>query len=159
VRGSSSVGPDVTDGTDDAASTIAATMDPLTDRYSLPAMSLYADSAVRVVTPDSSLSADSIARAIASRSWDELRSMVSPDVSRFVFDAVSESLADRGEVRWIHEIATADDRAYLLGFSGSVLLLRLYVDTRTVVDLEIEEASLIGAPGSADTDSDVLSPR
>jgi len=129
------------------------------DGSSLPAMSLYADSAVRVVSPDSSFSADSIARSVASRSWDELRLLVSPDVPRFVLDAVRESLSDQGEVRWIHEIATADDRAYLLGFPASVFLLRLYLEDQIVVDLEIEEASLIGPPGGADTDSDVLSPR
>jgi hypothetical protein len=141
------------------AATDAAADDSSPERTPLPAMSLYADSPVRVVTGDSSLSADSIARAVASRSWEELRSLVSSEVPRFVLDAARESLVDRGEVRWIHEIATNDDRAYLLGFPSSVLLLRLYVDDQIVVDLEIEEASLIGAPGGADTDNDVLSPR
>jgi hypothetical protein len=122
-------------------------------------MSRYADSTVRVVSPDSSLSADSIARAVAARSWDELGELVSSSVPRFVRDALREALNDRGEVRWIHEIATADDRAYIISYSSSVVLLRLYLDNDIVVDLEVEEASLIDLPGGADTDSDVLSPR
>lgn len=122
---------------------------PTTDAEPLPARSALNGEPVTVLPAgegsragEGSAAGEQIALAVAGSDWERLRNLLGTEVPALVIEDLRRARELHGRLRFVHRLADNDNATFLLGFSDSAAVLRVYRLGDSIVDLELLDRSL-----------------